>query len=242
MKLTDFNIIYINLKKRPDRLIYLEGQLKEMNLYNDAIYLEATDGNTMPEYIYKPIRDNFKTLAKIEERIIGRIGCYYSHLQALKMAIDNNFSNVLILEDDCQFLPGAERQESSIPNNADVIYLGGLFWRQSEEDALQTGEWVNIQRKHLKLACCLCYGIVGLDKMKEIYKILTTVRPSAIDLLYINHIQKKGNCYILNPVLCYQNHTLGSDVTSKGGNVQSFVKKKGAYFYTTTQEDILKGL
>jgi hypothetical protein len=156
------------------------------------------------------------------------------------MAIDNKFNNVLIVEDDCQFLPNAERREFSIPKNADVIYLGGLFWRQQDEDFLQTGEWVNIQRKNLKMACCLCYGIVGLDKMKEIYEVLTTVRPSAIDLLYINHIQKHGNCYILNPVLCYQNHTLGSDVTSKGGNIQSFVKKKGAYFYTTIQEDKLK--
>ncbi len=240
MKLSDCHIIYINLRKRPERRQYIEKQLKRMGLYQQATYLEAIDGNTIPDHIYQPIRDNFKTLARIEERIIGRIGCLMSHLRALEIAIDNRYENVLILEDDCCFLPGAENREFQVPKDADVFYLGGLFWRQQPEEDLQTGHWVKINRQHLKLACCLSYGIIGYKKICETYKLLRSVRPSAVDLLYINHIQKHGNCYVLNPVMCYQDHNLGSDVTSKGGNVQSFVKKKGAYFYTLEQEDKLK--
>lgn len=237
MKLSDFNIIYINLKKRPQRKLFIQNQLEMMGLFDNSVYLEAIDGNTISEEIFRPIRDSFRTLAKREERIIGRIGCLLSHLEALKIALENKYDNVLIIEDDCQFIPGAERRNFIVPSDADVFYLGGLFWRQTPEEYLQTGEWVRINRQNLKLACCLNYGIIGYNKILETYNILTSVRPSAIDILYINHIQKKGNCYVLNPVLCYQNHTLGSDVTTKGGPVQSFVKKKGAYFYREEQEN-----
>lgn len=241
MKLSDFNIIYLNLEKRPDRRIFIEKQLKVMKLLKGAVYFQAIDGETMPENQFRPIRERFKTLAKKEERIIGRIGCLTSHLEALKLAIDYGWDNVLILEDDCQFLTGAERISFSPPPDADVIYLGGLFWRQTPEPKAQTGEWVKIDRKHLKLACCLCYAIIGQEKMREIYEILTNVRPSAIDLLYINHIQKRGHCYVLNPVLCYQDHGFSSDVTSKNGSVPSFAKKQNSYFYLTEQHQEVTG-
>ena len=232
MSLTHLNIIYINLKHRTERRHFIEAQLDKMGLLENAIYLEAIDGETLSEKEFRPIRETFRTLAKREERIIGRIGCLMSHLKALEIAIANKFENVLIIEDDCQFIEGAEQRKFTVPTDADVFYLGGLFWRQQPEETLQTGEWVKIDRRHLKLACCLNYGIIGKSKIQEIYNILTSVRPSAIDILYINHIQKRGHCYVLNPVLCYQNHTLGSDVTTKGGPVQSFVKKKDAYHYS----------
>ena len=231
MRLKNFNIIYINLAHRKERRHFIEKQLNKMGLLEKAIYLEAINGETIPEVTFRPIRDNFRTLAKREERIIGRIGCLMSHLKALEIAIENQFENVLIIEDDCQFMEDAETRDFTVPKDADVFYLGGLFWRQTPEDRLQTGEWVKIDRSHLKLACCLNYGIMGQDKIQEIYQILTSVRPSAIDILYINHIQKKGHCYVLNPVLCYQNHDFDSDVTSKGGKVPSFAKKKDSYFY-----------
>ena len=90
MKLSDFNIIYINLKKRPDRRHYIENQLEKLGILKNSIYLEAIDGETIPDEIFKPIRERFKTLAKREERIIGRIGCLLSHLRALEIAIENN--------------------------------------------------------------------------------------------------------------------------------------------------------
>ncbi len=135
-------------------------------------------------------------------------------------------------------LPEEEVEESEV--DVEIEGEEQVPEEQQPEEDLQTGHWVKINRQHLKLACCLSYGIIGYKKICETYKLLRSVRPSAVDLLYINHIQKHGNCYVLNPVMCYQDHNLGSDVTSKGGNVQSFVKKKGAYFYTLEQEDKLK--
>lgn len=60
-----------------------------------------------------------------------RIGCQRSHVQCVKDAIENNFKNILIFEDDVQFV------ETNVPNFSEIVsflqnnkkwelfYLGG---------------------------------------------------------------------------------------------------------------------
>jgi GR25 family glycosyltransferase involved in LPS biosynthesis len=58
----------------------------------------------------------------------GAIGCTYSHIQALTYAIDNNLPNVLIFEDDINFIEDQERISKSLQyirnfKDFDVIQL-----------------------------------------------------------------------------------------------------------------------
>lgn len=81
-------IYYINLDKRTDRFEQINEELKKMNL-------EATR--------FSAISHQF-----------GAVGCNLSHLSILKHARENKFQNILILEDDFQFIVSKEEFEKQI--------------------------------------------------------------------------------------------------------------------------------
>ena len=70
--------LYINLDKRPDRKKELECELARMGLSGER----------------------FSAI----EHARGAIGCCMSHLAALKLAKERGYSNILIFEDDFQFI------------------------------------------------------------------------------------------------------------------------------------------
>jgi GR25 family glycosyltransferase involved in LPS biosynthesis len=70
--------LYINLTSRPDRKMHIEGQLRGVGL--------------------NPSRFNAIKLKN------GRIGCSMSHLKCLQIAKKNNWSHVMICEDDLLIL------------------------------------------------------------------------------------------------------------------------------------------
>lgn len=74
-------ILYINLKHREDRNKSILTNLKEYNF-------------------------NMKKVHRINgvlHKLCGHIGCGKSHIKAIKLAIKNDWSNVMILEDDFVF-------------------------------------------------------------------------------------------------------------------------------------------
>jgi len=71
-------IIYINLKRREDKKIYIENEL-----------------NT-----YELPYERFDAIEYITQ---GNIGCSLSHLAVLKLAKERGYKNILILEDDFKF-------------------------------------------------------------------------------------------------------------------------------------------
>ena len=240
MKLSDYPILCINLADRKDRWEYMEKQFISLGIRKNVYRFEAMDGRKLDETDLQDMKRQFRILPTVRpERLIGRIGCYLSHMAALRYALEQGWTRVLILEDDCAWFEGADGHEFEVPHDTDVFYLGGLFWRQKPEPQLQTGKWVHIQRNHLKVACCLAYGFQTREAMERVYDTLMSAPPSTIDLMYINHIQKLGHCYILNPVLCRQNHTFTSDVSSIGGPPPRFVKKPDAYCYTVQKNERL---
>ena len=233
MRFIDYNIIYLNLEKRKDRKQFIENQLSKFKILDKCKLINSIDGQLIDDNEYEYHMSYFKVhkFSKIKERILGKIGCYLTHLKALEHAINNNYDNVIILEDDCSFHSFDKSIEINPPDNCDIFYLGGLFWRKKAEDTLQTGNWVNINNKHLKIACALAYGIIGKDKIRYIYNIIKNSQAEAIDLMYIKNIQVNGNCYIMNPVICKQNIKLSSDVTNLGGTSNKFITNKNAFKY-----------
>lgn len=245
MKLSDFQIVYINLEKRPERKKYIETQLAKMGLLKQALYIPAIDGQSLPKNIQDYYLKRFKTMAKKRERILGRIGCYLTHKMILHAAIMSGVEKLLVIEDDCKFLQYKNLKIPEPPSDAEIFYLGGLFWKQKPEPKQQiqnnlTLSWIPIDRYHLKIATTFCYGIIGKHHIKSVYdKINNAKKPSAIDLLYINCVQNQpGSCYILNPVLSIQEHKFPSDITFKGTKNPE-KPYKNSYFYQKSQESAL---
>ena len=241
MKLSDFTIFYLNLKKRPERRIYIENQLERMGLLEQSIYIEAIDGQSLPIKVQEHYLGKIKTMASKRERILGRIGCYLTHLMILHLAVVMEIDNLLIIEDDCLFIDPDLDEIPEPPTDAKMFYLGGLFWKQKPETHKQIKQnsqlnWIPIDRHHLKIACTFCYGVRGRNTISELFGEIQNARPSAIDIMYINFIQKYPNTtYIINPVKCLQENRFESDITFKGGTNKSS-PYKNKYFYTVKQE------
>ena len=80
-------ILFINLENRKDRLDEINNEFKKMNIHNDLIY----------------------RVDAIYDKDCGHRGCTLSHIKALKIAKENNWNRILILEDDFQFNLSKER-------------------------------------------------------------------------------------------------------------------------------------
>ena len=82
-------VIYVNLESRTDRKEEIETELDKFN-----IKYERFNAISRPDY--------------------GIIGCTQSHLEVIKMAKQNNYKNILILEDDFTFTVSKDTFEEQI--------------------------------------------------------------------------------------------------------------------------------
>lgn len=76
----NYPVLYINLENRDDRKIEIENELEKEGIFN---YMR-----------FNAIKNNKK----------GYLGCSQSHIDCLKIAKQNNYPNVIIFEDDFEFL------------------------------------------------------------------------------------------------------------------------------------------
>ena len=108
-----FDKIYcINLDKRKDRWAVCLQEFKKHNLKVERL----------PGVVGK-IRPPKSDLSG------GRLGCAYSHLGALKKAVQHRYSRILVLEDDVQFVDDfttkMQERMPHIPKDFDILYFGG---------------------------------------------------------------------------------------------------------------------
>jgi len=109
-----FDKIYcINLDKRKDRWAVCLQEFKKHNLKVER--LPGVVGKIRPP--------------KSDYMSGGRLGCAYSHLGALKKAVQHRYSRILVLEDDVQFVDDfttkMQERMPHIPKDFDILYFGG---------------------------------------------------------------------------------------------------------------------
>lgn len=95
-------IVYINLDQRRDRNVRMKRQLRELNVPKDRI-------------------TRFEGIKSTP----GTIGCVKSHIAVLDMAITEGWEDVLILEDDFEFMRDAQ---SVTRLNAWLNTLNAIRW------------------------------------------------------------------------------------------------------------------
>lgn len=156
-------IIYINLKKRPDRDAHMRQELARLNVPQEKIIrLDAV------------------------EREPGYIGCTQSHLAALKMAQSMAWKTILVLEDDMTFIHDEENigrvnhffhQLTIIP--WDVAFLAANYLKvvplKAERSFLFEYESTLVKSN---FAYCTCAYLVG----KHYYQTLIENFSSALQL------------------------------------------------------------
>lgn len=99
-------IVYINLAHRADRKIHILSELEKL----------------------KSLTTNVHRIDAVLEPMCGHLGCGKSHVKALELAIERNWSSILIAEDDLQFTESSNILVAKLKDVAqcpwDVLLLG----------------------------------------------------------------------------------------------------------------------
>jgi len=109
-------IIYINLDYREDRKEEIESEIEKMNLQEKT--------------------ERFRGIRVVDQ---GILGCTKSHLAVLKLAKERGYKNVLILEDDFEFVVSKEEFERELETffeskiDYDVCMLSYLLKEEGPE-------------------------------------------------------------------------------------------------------------
>jgi len=173
-------VIYINLPHRIDRKLEIEAELSK---YFSPEKIERFDA------IFNPR---------------GNIGCTQSHIAVLELAIRNNWSNYLVVEDDAifsNFDVGYPILNSLVTNDFDVIQLGSTYTKYDKQTYKTSKAWTTtayiVQKKY--------YNVL-LNNFKEglHYLMQTNIgQRFAIDV-YMGILQQKDNWYVVVPSLMIQ--------------------------------------
>ena len=206
--------LYINLTSRPDRKMHIEGQLRGVGL--------------------NPTRFNAIKLKN------GRIGCSMSHLKCLQIAKKNNWSHVMICEDDLLILNketfvnslnkffrvhGDGDGNSSLYNKWNVLLLAGNNvppYKKIDDTCIQvshcqtTTGYIVKMNYYDTLIDNIRTGIENLMKTPDQHIIY------AIDKYWIK-LQKQHTWYMLAPVVAVQREDY-SDIEERKTNYESIMK------------------
>mgnify|MGYP003126244707 CR=1 FL=1 len=172
-------------------------------------------------------RRNWKTMSNKVTTILPQVGCYLSHLHALQLATEQGHKEVIIMEDDAIIKKDIDFTLFSPPSDYDLFYLGGTFWHLTPYR--EEGSIIKVNPEHLKLCGTYCYLVNNLkekvnvlrsvfklgaakDKVPDFKNGETRLRASPIDLFFINHYQRYGNCYFINPQLVVHPEEHDSDI------------------------------
>ena len=195
-----FDKIYcINLNRREDRWNETLEELKKWGLSDSVSRYSAIDGNTL----------NNDTVINN-----GELGILTTHINIITEAKENNYNNILILEDDIEFTKEIENIDeymSLVPSYWDMLYFGGNHNKH-------IGKEINLlNEKIIKLN--ETYGIHCVVINNTVYDLilnLITKRNKPIDVYYAD-IQKSYNCYGFNPSIALQRESF-SDIQNKNVN------------------------
>ena len=189
----NYHVLYINLDRSLDRKKYIEDQFALYDLKYTKI--SAIDGNDINDFYKDKLPNtNFSFINNYENNKYKlskyELGCTLSHIKAIKYAYDNNFKEVLIMEDDC---------------NLDLTF----FWNKPLNDIVNKApkDWGIIQLFYF-------FNKEKINNFNKFYNNENVNNPKPCStLIYL--INKKGMKDILDAVFHKNTITLGSNVDGK---------------------------
>lgn len=195
-----FDKIYcINLDKRPDRWSEVGAFFRKYNI--EVERFSAIDGN--------PMGWNQSRYSHVKPTVfVGAMGCLASHLAIWKLAKQNNYNSVLIIEDDCDLEDNFNALFTSkypqVPADWDLLYfggrhdtVGGLYTPIKITDSVVLGK---------KIITTTCYAIKNTLYDRVINTIERDI-PSpytAVDGYLSSEIMQACKAYAFQPVLAWQ--------------------------------------
>lgn len=169
------NIYVVNLPTRTDRLKTITKELIRVEL---------------PFKVFKAFLPTNNTYTRAEN-----YANYLSHMEIVKEAKNNNYKNVMILEDDCIFSKDFALQINKslleLKEDWNILYLGmySICEPVYISDAI-----VKVRNAYTTHAYCV---------NNNFYDILLKQKPNKLDYLYTT-LQDTYNFYCCNPMVAWQ--------------------------------------
>ena len=203
-------IYVINLKKNTDRLEKFMENAKKANVNVERF--DAVYGKELPKD-HPDIVKYFITDHKLNP---GQIGCALSHVKIWEDAINNNYNNIIVFEDDAiiteDFWDKFNAAVNELPEDWDYFSLN-CSWCNNIKD------YTLIHKSNFNV-CTMSYNI----NLKSINKIVNLIKKKKINVPIDNYLNgnyyKKNNLYIIKPTLIKPDSTYTSDIgVGNGGRL-----------------------
>ena len=213
-------IYIINLKERTDRWQHCLKQLNKYNITNftrfDAVKPDLNKVN--------PIQYSKNNLKLGTKYIIGALGCKLSHLKIIIDANQNNYKQILILEDDFlltnNFIQKFNDTIQNIHSNnihIDMLYLGFSIVRKDPYIDTNIDNLKKLTNGHTTHAYLLNRSFFQ-NIINEILKCYCE-----IDVCYAKMQKKYNHIYGIYPCLITQMESY-SDILNKNVNYDQYIK------------------
>ena len=170
-KLNSFvdGVVVLSLKERPEKNQYMQDHLNSFGIEHKII---------LNELHAHPC-----------------IGCFESHIGAIKYAKENKLKNILIFEDDAfiQNIDGLNNLSSELPPHWDMLYLGGILTKS----IFNTGKWVRgtFWCNHAYIVNSNMYDII-LNRFSECDIAEYAQKKETIDHFYTKLFHDEFNCFL----------------------------------------------
>jgi hypothetical protein len=166
-------VVVICLEERPERTKYVSEHLTAHGITHSILLNKINTEDT-------------------------KVGCFRSHINAIRYAQNKNLSSVLILEDDVLIRENIH-ELATIPfpeDDWDILYLGGILTKYDGIDA--SHKWVKgtIWCNHAYLVKRDMYQCI-LDFVDSCPNLIELERKN-IDFMYSEYIQPKYKCWLAN--------------------------------------------
>jgi glycosyl transferase family 25 len=186
-------IIYINLDESKDRKNEILKEFNRLQIPEDKII-------------------RFSAIRNISE---GAIGCYQSHIAVLKMAIENNWKNYMVLEDDFNFIPDIEFIDNVFEyffrqfrdNSWDVLNLTrGYYQDFKDTDKKYIQKVFDVSAASGYVVNCHFYKILLHNFITGYEHLCREPKEHPMYCIdrYWRHLMRISNWYIINPSVGYQ--------------------------------------
>jgi len=167
-------VVVICLHERPERTSYVSQHLTSYGLPHSVLLNHLHTENT-------------------------KVGCFRSHINAIRYAQDKNLSSVLILEDDVLIRENIhELAAIPFPSHGkwDILYLGGILTKYDGID--ESHKWVKgtIWCNHAYIVKKHMYE--PILALVDTFPDLPDLERRNIDYMYTEYIQPKYNCWLAN--------------------------------------------
>ncbi len=196
-------IICINLDRRKDRWAESFKQFRKAGLTVERY--SAVNGNPMQ---WKHVRSKNEPHDWVDSKFEPVAGCMASHINIWKMAKDNGWKNVLIIEDDCDFIEQLQtvfnQRINEVPNDWDLLYFGGIH--ETRNGVYVPTKISNHIYKAKRMITTTCYAIKDTCYDLAINTVLAD-EPwfhTAVDGYLGAYVQSQCNTYAFHPPLAWQ--------------------------------------